>query len=192
MTASFGYVGFSDGAPRHALMTITGGAIGYGMPCAVGAALAAPGRKVIDFQADGSALYTVQALWTQGREGLDITTLICSNKSYRILEMEFARAGMNALSTAARALTSLSCPDINWVEIAWGFGVPAVSVDTSEALADELNRSLSEGGPLPHRNAPVIAKKRHGRPENSDKDFRPMMAACIVPFYLFESGTYLE
>jgi len=147
VTSSFAYWDLSFGAPRHAFMSVAGGAIGYGMPCAIGAALAAPGRKVINVQADGSALYTVQALWTQGREGLDITTLICSNRSYRILEMEFSRSGISAASPAARALTSLSSPEINWVEMAWGFGVPAVSVDTSEALAAEIRWSLSEGGP---------------------------------------------
>ncbi len=147
LTSAFAYADLSDGTPPHALMSIAGGAIGYGMPCAVGAALAAPGRKVINLQADGSALYTVQALWTESREGLDITTLLCSNKTYHILEMEFSRAGISTAGTAASTLTSLSRPDVNWVEIAWGFGVPAVSVDTAETLADEIKRSLREEGP---------------------------------------------
>ena len=146
LTTSFGYHGLSSGVPHHSLMAITGGAIGYGMPCAVGAALAAPARKVVNLQAS-SALYTVQALWTQAREGLNITTLICSNRRYHTLEVELARMGMSAPGPAGRGLTSLSAPTIDWVEIARGFGVPAVSIDTIEGLARELARSVEEPGP---------------------------------------------
>lgn len=146
LTGAFSYFELSAGAPYHALMTTAGGAIGCGMPCSAGAAIAAPDRRVIDFQADGSGLYTVQALWTQARESLDVTTLICSNRSYRILEVEFGRSGM-FLGPASKLLTSLSGPVINWVDLSRGFGVPAVSVDTAETLARELNRSLSEAGP---------------------------------------------
>ncbi|OPY59575.1 MAG: putative acetolactate synthase large subunit IlvX [Syntrophorhabdaceae bacterium PtaU1.Bin034] len=147
LTTAFSYYGVSGGAPRHSLMTIAGGSIGYGLPCATGAALASPGRRIISFQADGSALYTVQALWTQAREGLDITTLICSNRSYRIIETEFSRSGMESLGSSAKALSSLSPPSIDWVSIARGFGVPAVAVETAEALVREIGTSLSEPGP---------------------------------------------
>jgi acetolactate synthase-1/2/3 large subunit len=117
------------------------------MPCATGAAVAAPDRPVINFQADGSALYTVQSLWTQAREGLHVITLICSNRSYRILQLELSRAGITSYGDNARALTELNAPPIDWISIARGFGVPAVSVDTVEGLARELRIGLAEPGP---------------------------------------------
>ncbi len=147
LTTAMSYYGVSGGAPRHSLTTIVGGAIGYGMPCALGAALAAPGRKVINVQADGSALYTVQALWSQAREGVDVTTLICSNRSYRIVEVELTRAGVKKPGPAASELTRFRSPPIHWVELSKGFGVPAVSVDTCEGLALELRRALAGSGP---------------------------------------------
>jgi acetolactate synthase-1/2/3 large subunit len=102
---------------------------------------------VINFQADGSALYTVQALWTQAREGLHVITLICSNRSYKILQLELSRAGITSYGDNARALTELNGPPIEWVSVARGFGVPAVSVDTVEGLARELHIGLAEPGP---------------------------------------------
>jgi acetolactate synthase-1/2/3 large subunit len=147
LTTAMSYYGVSAGVPRHSLTTIVGGAIGYGMPCALGAALAAPGRKVINLQADGSALYTVQALWSQAREGVDVTTLVCSNRSYRIVEVELARAGIERPGPAASELTRFHSPPIHWVELSEGFGVPAVSVDTCEDLALELRRALAASGP---------------------------------------------
>lgn len=147
LTTAFDYYGLSAGAPRHSYLTIAGGAIGYGMPCALGAALACPDRTVIDLQADGSALYTVQALWTEAREALDITTLICSNRSYRILEMELSRSGADAPGPAARTLTSLASPAIDWVGIGRAFGVASAAVDTVEGLAREMGRASAENGP---------------------------------------------
>jgi acetolactate synthase-1/2/3 large subunit len=134
-------------APPHTVLALTGGAIGQGMPCATGAAVACPDRKVISFQADGSAAYTVQALWTQAREGLDVVTLLCSNRAYRILKMELGRAGIAEPGPAARALTSLDAPEIDWVALARGFGVPGQRVETSEALAEALPRAIAEPGP---------------------------------------------
>ncbi|MGD0230789.1 MAG: acetolactate synthase large subunit [Syntrophorhabdales bacterium] len=147
LTTAFPYYGLSAGAPRHSLMTIVGGAIGYGMPAALGAALAAPDRKVINIEADGSGLYTVQALWSQARAGADITTLVCSNRRYHILEVELSRSGMDAPGPEKAALTQLSPPAINWVEIAAGFGVEAMAVDTAEGLARALAKALSARGP---------------------------------------------
>ncbi len=147
LTTVFGYYPLTAGLPRMSLMTIAGGAIGYGIPAATGAALACPDRPVIDFQADGSALYTVQALWTQAREGLDVTTLICSNRSYNIVRVEFERAGLFSPGPGARSLTDLGRPSIDWVKIAGGFGVPGTAVDTAEDLARELRRALVEPGP---------------------------------------------
>ena len=148
LTTSMGYYSLTAGLPPHSILSIAGGAIGYGMPCATGAALACPDRPVISFQADGSAMYTVQALWTQAREGLNITTLLCANREYKILKMELERAGIKSPGIKARALTDLTGPDIDWVKIAEGFGVPAVLVTTAQELARALNRGLIEPGPF--------------------------------------------
>ncbi len=147
VTSGAAYLPLAVSAPPHTMMALPGGAIGYGMPCAVGAAIACPSRPVINFQADGSAMYTLQALWMQARESLNITTLICSNRSYNILKIEFARAEIETPGPYANALTSLANPDIDWVKISQGMGVPAVSVDRCEALAKELKRALAEPGP---------------------------------------------
>jgi acetolactate synthase I/II/III large subunit len=147
LTTSLGDDHLSAHLPRHAFMTIAGGAIGYGMPCASGASVACPDRPVITLQADGSALYTVQALWTQAREALNITTLICANESYRILQVEMARTGVSLLGPHSLALTELRPPRIDWVKVAQGFGVPATTVSRAEELADELHRALEEPGP---------------------------------------------
>jgi acetolactate synthase-1/2/3 large subunit len=147
ITSSLTYYPLTAGLPHHSMMTIAGGAIGYGMPCAVGAAIACPDRPVINLQADGSALYTLQALWTEARESLNITTLMCSNRSYNILKMELVRAGVKSSGQSAQSLIDINNPDINWVKIAGGFGVPAVSVDTAEGLAREMGKALAEPGP---------------------------------------------
>jgi acetolactate synthase-1/2/3 large subunit len=137
----------TSGLPPHCLLTVSGGSIGYGIPCAAGAAIACPGRPVINLEADGSGLYTVQGLWTQAREGLNVTTLICSNRSYRILQMELHRAGITSRGPSSRTLTELTHPAIGWVEIARGFGVPGVTVSSAESLALELGKALAETGP---------------------------------------------
>ena len=147
LTTSARYYSMMAGLPPHTILLITGGAIGYGMPCALGAALACPDRPVINFQADGSAMYTVQALWSQAREGVNITTLICSNRSYRTLLAELRRAGIEKPGKNTQALTALTDPVIDWVSVSRGLGVPAVSVTDASALADALKRSLAEPGP---------------------------------------------
>jgi acetolactate synthase-1/2/3 large subunit len=117
------------------------------MPSATGAALACPDRPVINLQADGSAMYTVQSLWTQAREGLDVTTLICSNRSYNIIQVELKRAGFTNPGPRALSFTDLGNPDIGWAELSRGLGVPGVAVDTAEDLARELKKALREPGP---------------------------------------------
>jgi acetolactate synthase-1/2/3 large subunit len=134
-------------AASHSWLTLTGGAIGQGMPCATGAAVACPDRKVVSFQADGSGLYTVQALWTQARESLDVTTIVCSNRAYRILQVELHRSGVAQPGAAARSLTELAHPALDWVSIARGLGVPATRVDDTDSLVRELSRALAEPGP---------------------------------------------
>jgi acetolactate synthase I/II/III large subunit len=133
--------------PPHCLLTVSGGSIGQGIPCASGAAIACPERPVINLEADGSGLYTVQGLWTQAREGLNVTTLICSNRSYRILQMELNRAGIASRGPNAHVLTELTNPALGWVEIARGFGVPGVVVSSAENLGRELGKALAEPGP---------------------------------------------
>ena len=146
-TTGLPFFAASAGAPPHTYLALTGGAIGQGLPCATGAAVACPERKVIAFQADGSGMYTLQALWTQAREGLNVTTLVCNNRRYRILQVELARAGVTEPGRKARSLTSLADPEIQWARIAAGMGVPAVRVETAEALCIELERALAEPGP---------------------------------------------
>ena len=147
ITSGAAYFPLGPKLPPHTLLMLPGGAIGYGIPCAVGAAIACPQRSVINFQADGSAMYTLQALWMQARESLNITTLICSNRSYNILTIEFARAGIAEPGRYAQALTDLSDPTIDWVQVSQGMGVPGVSVDSCEAMAKELEKALKEPGP---------------------------------------------
>jgi len=147
LTSGASYYSLAATAVPHSLLTLTGGAIGQGMPCAVGAALACPDRAVINFQADGSAMYAFQALWTQARESLNVTTLICSNRKYDILRLELARSGYVPPGEKALSLTDLSHPPIDWVGISRGMGVPAVSVDTADRLAKEMLTAVAEPGP---------------------------------------------
>ena len=146
-TTGLPFFGASLSAPPHTYLALTGGAIGQGLPCAIGAAIACPDRRVISFQADGSGMYTVQSLWTQAREGLNVTTLICSNRRYRILQVELARAGVSEPGPKARSLTSLGNPNLDWVALAKGMGVPGVRVETADSLTQELERALNEPGP---------------------------------------------
>lgn len=141
------FLGMSQSARRHTVLTQPGGAIGLGFPCSTGAAIACPDRTVINLQSDGSGMYTVQSLWTQAREQLDVKTIICNNASYRILGIELMRAGVKEFSPLAKKLIGLNNPPIDWVSVAKGLGVPAVRVETAEDLAKELNRSMAESGP---------------------------------------------
>jgi acetolactate synthase I/II/III large subunit len=147
ITSAIPYYPLTAGAPPHNVLTIAGGSIGYGMPCAVGAALASPERLVINFQADGSAMYTIQALWTEARQGLNVKTLICSNRGYNILRVEFQRAGITDPGPKALSLADIDQPKLDWVKISSGMGVPATSVSTVEDLVRELTRIVAEPGP---------------------------------------------
>lgn len=135
------------GAPRHDVLTLTGGAIGQGLPVAVGAAVAAPDRPVIALQADGSAAYTISALWTMAREGLDVTVVLINNSSYAILRMELARVGADGGGPKAQSLLDLSRPNMDFAQIAQGFGVPATVATTCEELAEQFRRAVAEPGP---------------------------------------------
>ena len=146
-TSGLWLAGATAGAPPHDWLTLTGGAIGQGLPLAAGAAIACPGRKVLALEADGSAMYTISALWTHAREQLDITTVIFSNRSYAILSMELDRVGAAATGEAARSLLSLSRPALDFTALAAGLGVPASRAGTAEELAAQLRHALAEPGP---------------------------------------------
>lgn len=147
LTSSAPWFAGSAASAPHTVLGLTGGAIGQGLPCAVGAAVACPDRKVIALQADGSGMYTLQALWTMAREQLDVVTIVCANRSYRILQVELARAGITTPGPAARALADLSRPELGWTALAAGLGVPAARVDSADALVKELSRALATPGP---------------------------------------------
>ncbi len=147
ITTTFPFYSASHASPPHSLITIAGGSIGYGMPCAAGASFAAPDRPVINIQADGSAMYTVQALWTMAREQLNVTTLICNNGGYNIIALELERAGLKDFGENAHRLVDIDRPVIDWVSLSRSLGVPAVRVDDAEQLAARLKSSLSEPGP---------------------------------------------
>lgn len=136
------------GAAAHDWLTLTGGAIGQGLPLATGAAVACPDRRVVALQADGSALYTVQALWTQAREQLNVTNIILNNGAYAILSLELMRTGVTNDSHAARELFDLTRPDIDFCGIARGFGLPAVQVRSVQALEAALRQSFATPGPM--------------------------------------------
>ena len=146
-TSSLFTPGLTAGAPPHDWLCLTGGAIGQGLPVATGAAVACPDRKVVALQADGSALYTLQALWTQAREQLDVVTIIYNNRSYAVLNMELDRVGAEAAGPKAKSLLDLSRPDIDFVALAQGLGVPATRATTADEMSDQLARALAEPGP---------------------------------------------
>jgi len=134
-------------AAPHDWLTLTGGAIGQGLPLALGAAVACPDRKVLALEADGSAMYTVQALWTMVREDLDVTVLILNNGSYAILNIELARVGVESPGPTALSLLDLTNPAIQWTDIAKGMGMAAERVDTVEALDEAVAQAMNERGP---------------------------------------------
>ena len=135
-------------AAPHDYLQLTGGAIGLGLPLATGAALGAPNRKVVTLQADGSAMYTVQALWTQAREKLDIVTIIFSNKRYAILHGELKDVGAGLPGANARRMLDLMEPALNWVQLAQAMGVESASAHSSEGFSDLLAAALKMDGPF--------------------------------------------
>jgi acetolactate synthase-1/2/3 large subunit len=148
ITASLGLVDLLAAAAPHDCLELTGGAIGGALPLATGAALGAPDRKVLTLSGDGSALYTIQALWTQARGNLDVTTVICANRSYAILAYEHLQIEGRPPGPNAWPVLSLDRPALDFVQLARGFGVEAVAVDTAEALDDTLRAAMSRHGPL--------------------------------------------
>ena len=140
--------GMTAGAPAHDWLCLTGGAIGQGLPVALGAAIACPDRKVIALQADGSAMYTLQAWWTMAREQLDVVTILLNNSSYAILNMELARVGAAQGGEQAKAMLDLRRPDLDFVALATGMGVPATRATTADQLVEQLREALAGRGPV--------------------------------------------
>jgi acetolactate synthase-1/2/3 large subunit len=146
-TSGLFIAGATAGCPPHDWLTLTGGSIGIGLPLATGAAVACPDRKVVALEADGSAMYTAQALWTMAREGLDVTTVVLANRSYAILNMELQRVGAAAGGPKARAMLDLHTPDLDFVALANGLGVPATRAESAAEFSDQLGRALAAPGP---------------------------------------------
>lgn len=141
-------MGLTMGARPHDLINNMGGSIGYPTPVAVGAALACPDRRVFCMVGDGSAMYTVQSLWTQAREGLNVTTIIFANNSYAILKAEYANMGAGVPGERALAMIDIDKPRIDWLAMAKSMGVPAVAVESAESFYQAMNNSIREPGPL--------------------------------------------
>lgn len=135
------------GGPAHDWLTLTGGAIGQGLPAAVGAAVACPDRKVIALEADGSAMYTPQAWWTMAREGLDVVTVVLNNSSYAILNMELMRVGAEGKGPKAAEMLDLSDPKLDHASIAKGFGIPATRATTADEFVEQFSTALETQGP---------------------------------------------
>ncbi|MFD2857319.1 acetolactate synthase large subunit [Seohaeicola zhoushanensis] len=136
-----------DSAAPNSWLALTGGSIGIGIPLSAGAAIACPDRPVIALQADGSAMYTLQGLWTQAREGANVTTVILANRAYDILKGELhnvgAQPGPDALS-----MLNLDRPDLDFVALAKGMGVPARRVEDAQDFMRTLKQAMSEPGPF--------------------------------------------
>ena len=135
------------GAPRHDLITLTGGAIGQGLPNAIGAAIACPDRPVIALIGDGTAMYTVQALWTMAREKLNVTSIIFNNASYSVLNVELERVGAEEPGPKAKSQLDLNGPVLNFSQLGQGMGVHAVRATTTEAFVSALEYALAHPGP---------------------------------------------
>jgi acetolactate synthase-1/2/3 large subunit len=138
---------FTAGAPRHDVITLTGGAIGQGLPNAVGAAIACPNRKVLALVGDGSAMYTIQSLWTMAREKLDVVTVVFSNRAYAILNVELQRVGAVGAGDKARAQFDLSSPPLDFVRMGESMGVSSCRATTTEEFVAALERALRTPGP---------------------------------------------
>jgi acetolactate synthase I/II/III large subunit len=146
-TGGIHLMGATRFAPPHLWLTLTGGAIGYGLPAALGAAVGGGGRRVICVEADGSMMYTPQALWSMAREGLDVTVIALSNRSYGILNLELQRVGATSEGAASRRMLDLDNPELQLADLARSLGVPAERVTTADALVSALQRSFSTPGP---------------------------------------------
>jgi acetolactate synthase-1/2/3 large subunit len=147
VTTGRGFFPMTEKAQPHSWLANMGGSIGLGLPMATGAAIACPDRKVVSLQADGSAMYTVQALWTMAREGLDVTVALFSNRSYAILKGELANVGAEQLGQKANDMLEIQRPDLDWVSIARGMGIPATRVTDMDGFNRHFREALATEGP---------------------------------------------
>ena len=134
-------------AAPHEFMPVTGGAIGQGLPVALGAAVAAPGRKVVALEGDGSGMYTLQALWTMARHNLDVTVVIFANRRYRILEIEMKRTGADAFGKLSTDMIDIGTPPLDWIRISEGCGVAATRAATVRQFTDQFADAMKQRGP---------------------------------------------
>ena len=148
ITSARRFFSLSEQSAPHDFMMNTGGAIGIGIPLSIGAAIACPDRKVLNLQADGSGMYTVQGLWTQARENLDIITIIFANRTYAVLHGEMRNVGVQAIGENARRMLDLDNPSLDWVSMAKGMGVEAARARTCEEFTGLLDHALSRHGPF--------------------------------------------
>ncbi len=147
MTSGRGMMAATKGAPPHDWLGNTGGSIGIAMPLAVGAAVACPDRRVLCLTADGSGMYTLQALWTMAREGLNVTTVVFANRDYAVLKREFSYLGIGNPGTRALDMFEIGRPDLDWVQLAKGMGVPGTRVTSLAEFAQALRKGLESEGP---------------------------------------------
>jgi acetolactate synthase-1/2/3 large subunit len=147
MTSGRGLMGATKGAPPHDWLGNTGGSIGIALPLAVGAALACPERRVLCLTADGSGMYTLQALWTMAREGLDVTTVVFANHTYAVLKREFSYLGVGKPGQRALDMFEIGRPDLDWVHLAKGMGVPGERVTSLDGFAKALRQGFECDGP---------------------------------------------
>ncbi|HTV57364.1 MAG TPA: acetolactate synthase large subunit [Verrucomicrobiae bacterium] len=147
MTSGRGMMAATRGALPHDWLANTGGSIGIALPLAVGAAVASPDRRVLCLSADGSGMYTLQALWTMAREGLNITTVLFANRAYGVLKREFAGLGVGDPGPRAQSMFEIGHPDLDWVHLAKGMGVPATRAGDMESFSKALQQGFEAGGP---------------------------------------------
>jgi acetolactate synthase-1/2/3 large subunit len=148
ITSGRRFFDMSQSAAPHDYLQLTGGAIGAGIPMATGAAVACPDRKVIALQADGSAMYTIQGLWTQARENLDVLTVIFSNRAYAILQGEMRGVGVNEVGRNARRMLELDDPTLDFVGLARAQGVEGARATTTSEFATLFEAGLKRRGPF--------------------------------------------
>jgi acetolactate synthase-1/2/3 large subunit len=148
MTSGRGLMAATKGAPSHEWLTNTGGSIGIALPLAVGAAVARPDRRVLCLSADGSGMYTAQALWTMAREGLNVTTVVFANRDYAVLKREFSYLGVGDPGPRAAAMFEIGHPDLSWTLLAKGMGMPGIRVTSLDGFGKALRAGLESQGPM--------------------------------------------
>jgi acetolactate synthase I/II/III large subunit len=147
MTSGRGMMAATKGAPPHDWLGNTGGSIGIALPLAVGAAVACPDRRMLCLSADGSGMYTLQALWTMARESLRVTAVVFANRDYAVLKREFSYLGIGNPGIRALDMFEIGRPDLDWVSLAKGMGVPGTRVSSLGGFAKALRECFASEGP---------------------------------------------